>query len=96
MQVKPLKEIRKRAVTPQYVGPNQLTVGDFKTLFLHVPSCGNRGVKLSTLIPWDKIVTQYHKQFKSNSGRSPISGRIVFGAVIIKLILSMTDRETVL
>ena len=66
MQVKPLKQVRKRAVTPQYVGPNQLTVGGFKTLFSHASSCGNRGVKLSTLIPWDKIVTQYNKQFKSN------------------------------
>ncbi|MEO6231998.1 MAG: IS5 family transposase [Ferruginibacter sp.] len=96
MQGKPLKEVRKRAVTPQYVSPNQLTICGFETPFSQALSSENRWVKLSGLIPWDKIVTQYDKQFKSNEGRPPISGRIVLGAVIIKHLLSLTDRETIL
>lgn len=96
MQVKPLKEVRKRAVTPQYVSPNQLTLCGFETPFSQSLSRENRWVKLSNVIPWDKIVTQYDKQFKSKEGRPPISGRIVLGAVIIKHILSLTDRETIL
>ena len=35
-------------------------------------------------------------QFKSAEGRPPISGRIVIGAVIIKHMLDLSDRETVL
>ncbi len=69
MQVKPLKEVRKRAVTPQYVSPNQLTICGFETPFSQALSSENRWVKLSRLISWDKIVTQYDKQFKSNEGR---------------------------
>jgi IS5 family transposase len=96
MQVKPLKEVRKRAVTPQYVSPNQLTIQGFETPFSQALSSKNRWVKLSGVIPWDKIVTQYDRQFKSKEGRPPISGRIVLGAVIIKHILALTDRETIL
>ena len=35
-------------------------------------------------------------QFKSDEGRPHISGRVVIGAVIIKHLLNLTDRETVL
>jgi len=40
-------------------------------------------------------VKPYDAQFKSEEGRPPISGRIVLGAVIIKHLLNLSDRETV-
>ncbi len=89
------KSTRKRASTPQYVSPNQLTITGFETPFEQHLSSNNRWVKLSHLIPWDKIVSQYDMQFRSSEGRPPISGRVVIGAVIIKHMLALTDRETI-
>jgi hypothetical protein len=94
--MKSLKSSRKPALTPKYVSPNQLTICGFETPFDQLLTRENRWVKLSGLIPWDKIVRQYDQQFKSIEGREPISGRIVLGAVIIKHMLDLTDRETIL
>lgn len=96
MQMKSLKSSRKPALTPKYVSPNQLTICGFETPFDQELTRENRWVKLSGFIPWDKIVRQYDQQFKSIEGREPISGRIVLGAVIIKHMLDLTDRETIL
>jgi len=95
MQEKPRKAVRKRASTPLYVSPNQLTLCGFETPFEQALTSSNRWVKLSRLLPWDDIVKPYDAQFKSEEGRPPISGRIVLGAVIIKHLLNLSDRETV-
>ena len=89
------KTTRKRAATPKYVSPNQLTFAGFETPFEQHLTHTNRWVRLSQLIPWDKIVKQYDMQFHSKEGRPPISGRVVIGAVIIKHMLALTDRETI-
>lgn len=92
-----LSKIKKKgASTPQYVSPNQLTLCGFETPFAQHLTSENRWVKLSQLIPWDKIVSRYDMQFKSAEGRPPISGRVVIGAVIIKHLLDLSDRETIL
>jgi hypothetical protein len=90
------KTTKKGAATPQYVSPNQLTLCGFETPFAQALTTENRWVKLSKHIPWDKIVGKYDLQFKSAEGRPPISGRVVIGAVIIKHLLNLTDRETIL
>ena len=87
---------KKRASTPKYVSPTQLTLCGFETPFEQSLTSNNRWVHLSKIIPWDKIVIKYDMQFKSAEGRPPISGRVVIGAVIIKHILHLTDRETIL
>jgi IS5 family transposase len=89
------KSTRKRAGTPKYVSPNQLTIAGFETPFEQQLTSTNRWVLLSKHLPWDKIVTPYDMQFRSAEGRPPISGRIVLGALIIKHMLSLTDRETI-
>ena len=95
MQEKSRKAVRKRASTPLYVSPNQLTLCGFETPFEQALTSTNRWVKLSRLLPWDSIVKPYDTQFKSEEGRPPISGRIVLGAVIIKHLLNLSDRETI-
>ena len=95
MHEKPRKAVRKRASTPLYVSPNQLTLCGFETPFEQALTSANRWVKLSRLLPWDNIVKPYDAHFKSEEGRPPISGRIVIGAVIIKHLLNLSDRETV-
>jgi len=90
------KLAKKGASTSKYVSPNQLTIGGFETPFEQHLTSENRWVKLDKLIPWDKIVVPYDRQFKSLEGRPPINGRIVIGAVIIKHMLELSDRETIL
>jgi hypothetical protein len=95
LQRKQIKPVKSPARTPVYVSPNQLTICGFETPFAQALTSENRWVKLSQLLPWDKMVAQYNKQFKSTEGRQPLSGRIVIGAVIIKHMLKLSDRETV-
>ncbi|HCP94175.1 MAG TPA: hypothetical protein DIU05_09110 [Bacteroidetes bacterium] len=52
-------------------------------------------VKLSRLLPWDNVISLYNNQFVSKEGRPPIDGLIVIGAVIIKHMLNLSDRETI-
>lgn len=95
MQDKPRKAVRKRASTPIYSSPNQLTICGFETPFEQALTANNRWVKLSKLLPWDDLVKPYNTQFKSEEGRPPISGRVVLGAIIIKHMLNLSDRETI-
>jgi hypothetical protein len=92
----PIKSSRKLASSLKYTSPNQLTFDGFETPFEQKLTKENRWVKLCNLIPWDTIVGLYDNQFKSKEGRPPINGRIVIGAVIIKHMLDLTDRETIL
>jgi len=86
---------RKRASTPGYVSPNQLVLSGFETPFEQKLTRENRWVKLAHNIPWDRLVKYYDDLFPSKEGRPPISGRVILGAVIIKHLGDLTDRETV-
>lgn len=96
MQGKNEKVIRKRALRQVYVSPNQLRLDGFSTPFDQQLTSENRWVKLARQLPWDKLVSSYDKLFSSKEGRSPINGRVIIGAVIIKHMLNLTDRETIL
>jgi transposase, IS5 family len=96
MQGKIVKSTRKRAASSKYISPNQLVLAGFETPFTQLLTKDNRWVKLSSVIPWDLIVSKYDNIFNAVEGRPPINGRIVLGAVIIKHILNLTDRETIL
>lgn len=95
MQEKKPKVSRKRVSIQRYVSPNQLVLEGFTTPFEQALTKENRWVKLSQSIPWDSIVRLYDEQFSSKEGRPPINGRVVLGAVMIKHILNLTDRETI-
>lgn len=88
------RPIKKRASTPQYVSPNQLVLSGFETTFEQKLTRDNRWVKLAFSIPWDNLVKFYDDLFPSKEGRPPISGRVILGAVIIKHLGDLTDRET--
>jgi transposase, IS5 family len=93
---KPLKPSRRSASRSKYVSPNQNVLPGFETPYENQLTVENRWVKLSSLIPWDSLVSSYDRLFSSKEGRQPINGRIVIGAVIIKHICNFTDEETVL
>ncbi len=89
------KGSKKPARSAGYISPNQLSLCGFETPFEQALTTENRWVRLSKLLPWDKMVSQYDKIFRSSEGRQPINGRIVIGAVIIKHMLKLSDRETI-
>mgnify|MGYP003513846070 FL=1 len=95
MQGKSKRPSRKRASTPDYVSPNQLVLPGFETPFEQKLSKENRWVKLTHSIPWDRLVGYYNNLFTAVEGRPPISGRVILGAVIIKHLGDLTDRETI-
>jgi len=88
---------KKRASSPKYISPSQTVLVGFESPFSQVLLSDNRWVLLSHQIPWDKIVSTYNRQMsKSGEGRPPLSGRIVIGAIIIKHLKNLDDRETIL
>ncbi len=87
---------KKRAPAPVYVSPNQLTLDCFASPFDQHLKKDNRWVVLAHLIPWDEICNLYLKHVGiSNTGRPPLSPRLVIGSLIIKHICNLDDRETV-
>ena len=90
------KASKKRALTPEYVSPKQMVLAGFETPFERSLNKANRWVVLAHLIPWDEICSVYYKHVKiSDTGRPPLNPRIVLGAMIIKHLCNLDDRETV-
>jgi len=96
MQGKMKRAVKKRAFTPEYLSPQQLVIEGFETPFEKELSRNNRWVVLANLIPWDEICNLYLKFAPiSNTGRPPLNPRIVLGALIIKHLCNLDDREAV-
>ena len=90
------KSKRKRAPTPSYISPNQLSLETFASPFTQRLKQDNRWVVLGDLIPWDEVCGTYLKHVGvSRTGRPALSPRVVIGSLIIKHILNLDDRETV-
>jgi transposase, IS5 family len=87
---------KKRAPSPIYVSPNQLSFECFQSPFEQNLRIDNRWVVLAKLIPWDEVCGVYLKNVGiSSTGRPPLSPRIVIGSLIIKHLCNLDDRETV-
>lgn len=90
------KVFKKRAPSPSYISPNQLTLDSFQTPFEQKLNPENRWVVLSRLIPWDEVCNLYLKNVGvSSTGRPPLSPRVIIGSLIIKHLCNLDDRETV-
>ena len=90
------KERKSRAHNPRYESPSQGFLAGFEHPFDRELDPTNRWIVLSRLIPWDALCDVYLKQVgQSSTGRAPLSPRIVLGALIIKYICKLDDRETV-
>jgi transposase, IS5 family len=76
--------------------PQQTQFVDFYLPFGGKLLADNRWVKLATMIPWQEVEECYiNKLTGSGMGAPAKSGRIAFGALIIKERLGITDEETV-
>ena len=90
------KVFKKRAPSPSYISPIQLTMDCFHTPFEQQLNPKNRWVVLSRLMPWDEVCNIYLKNVGvSSTGRPPLSPRIIIGSLIIKHLCNLDDRETV-
>ena len=79
----------------RYTSQHQLRIIDFKTPFEQSLSPDNRWVILASVLPWDELAGVYHRQMSSDMGRVTIDTRVVIGAMIVKHILKLDDREVV-
>jgi len=87
---------KKRAPSPTYLSPNQLSLDCFNSPFEQNLNPLNRWIVLAKLIPWDDICSLYLKSIGvSSTGRPPLSPRVVIGSLIIKHLCNLDDRETV-
>ena len=88
---------KKLAPKIPYHSPHQLTLVGFETPFEQHLKSDNRWVILAKLIPWDELSNVYLKHVGvSGMGQKPINARIVIGALIIKHMADLDDREVVL
>jgi IS5 family transposase len=97
MHKKMAKALKPRASKQQYFGQNQLTLVGFESPFSQSLNPYNRWVVLSHKIPWDLLVNTYQRQMGNRkTGADGINPRVAIGAMILKHICNLSDRETVL
>lgn len=100
---KSAEEIREKAQNPctleiemyRKESNSQLEFENFYLPFGGKLCSDNRWVKLSKLLPWDKIEKHYAKNFSYTMGAPAKPVRMALGALIIKERCGFTDEETV-
>ena len=91
------KALRNRASKQPYTSQKQLVLAGFESPFSQHLSADNRWVKLAKLIPWDALAKTYRRQLGNHiTGADSINPRVAIGAVIIKHLCDLSDRETIL
>lgn len=91
------KAIKSRASKQQYISPQQLTLSGFESPFNNQLLSTNRWVMLAHSIPWDALVSTYNRQLGNKfTGADNINPRVAIGALIIKHLCNISDRETIL
>jgi len=91
------KAQKNRASKHEYISPSQLTIAGFESPFSKSLDPNNRWVVLANKIPWDLLVSTYQTQMNnSQTGAEGINPRVAIGAMILKHICNISDRETVL
>lgn len=90
------KASKSRAAKAHYSSPLQLSLLEFDTGFGFQLSATNRWVMLAKQIPWDEICAVYSRRLNNRVLGAPgLNPRVVIGAVLIKHICNLSDRETI-
>src|ERR1043165_9215883 len=91
------KALKNRASKQEYISPQQLTLAGFDSPFSNQLLSTNRWVILAHSIPWDALVSTYNRQLGNQfTGAGSINPRAAIGALIIKHLCDISDRETIL
>ena len=78
------------------IDSNQTEFVDFYLPFSGKLQASNRWIKLAKALPWEEVEGCYAESFADTGMGAPAkSGRIAFGALVIKEQLGMSDEETV-
>ena len=97
MQGSMAKALKNRASKQSYHSPQQLTLTGFESPFSQHLLRTNRWVVLAHNIPWDTLVSTYNRSLGNQlTGAAGINPRVAIGAVIIKHMLDISDRETIM
>ena len=70
---------------------DQVVLAEFLMPFAGKLDPQNRWVRLSSIMPWDKIEEIYLRTMSTETGRKAIPARIAFGAIYIKESENLTD-----
>lgn len=90
------KAKKNRASKVGYVSPSQLSLLEFDSGFGFKLDANNRWVILAKKIPWDDLASVYNKRLQNKSlGAGGINARVALGALIIKHICDLSDREVI-
>ena len=85
-----------RASKQAYISQNQLTLAGFETPFSRFLRADNRWIAMASKLPWDTLVGVYQSQMgNEKTGADGINPRVAIGAMIIKHMCNLSDRETV-
>lgn len=88
---------RNRAAKTKYLSQHQLVLEGFETPFIQKLIATNRWVLLAQQIPWDILVGVYNERMQNKqTGAAGINPRVALGAVIIKHMENLSDRDTLL
>jgi transposase, IS5 family len=79
----------------RYTPQSQLSFPGFETSFHQQLDLSNRWVVLCNHIPWDNLANIYYKNMRADFGAPTLDARMVIGAVIIKHMLNIDDREVI-
>ena len=74
---------------------NQTEFVDFYLPFVGHLKASNRWCRLAEMVPWDEVESCYADKLSATGIGAPAkSGRIAYGALLIKERLGITDEET--
>lgn len=79
----------------RFQSEKQITIEEFKTPFEIKLQRNNRWVLLAAQLPWDELSTIYYKSLSTTKGAKAKDARLVIGALIVKHMLGLDDRETI-
>ncbi|MGL1889764.1 MAG: transposase [Reichenbachiella sp.] len=90
------KSSKRHAPSVPYTSQKQLAIVGFETPFSQQLDPANRWVDLAKKIPWDDLSNLYLRRCSvKTTGRPPLNPNIVIGALIIKHMCDLDDRETI-
>jgi hypothetical protein len=78
-----------------YTSQYQTKITELSNLDQLLLDKNNRWIQLSSILPWDKLVSVVATKYNLNSGATGINPRVLIGALIIKHKYNMTDEETI-
>ena len=79
----------------QYTPASQLKFEEFQSPFEQHLRKDNKWVELAQAIPWDECAKIYHQYMDAKKGAPSLDARLVLGAMLIKHMKGLSDRDVV-